>query len=452
MWTLRFPTSRNWQKRHSSSWLIRSTSMRNTCAAPRLLQKSMIRVPTCTALQASIAAAKAKELHITSKCSELGIKGRNIPRELAQLQQQLPGLFQDALADINSPAIASAMDHYAAVTAYAHSPAPDAAAPDPSQTPPTDLKQLLPHLQAIRSNNHLQQLGTNPSDTANRTEDEAVSVQGDSQEIQWDVTGDESPRSQESADAANAGGAAIDWDVTIDPGADTTEAEASSPPAEAVDISWDIDITEAAEQTQGLNSEGGSGQGSGQGFGPPELLNGNAEQEGIWPESVVRLTKDTSCRTALLDDLHELNAFLLQQMQEMASGGHESLASAAPESIQRVGLSGVQQQSKAVTNVLTKMTSKKVQQLVMIQTSSQYSSRLARALQQKGSQHEKFLRLARETQAKQEEQERSLRSNAPKLQGLIQETRRIKTYVEETISVLYSGRQVNIIGEINNVI
>lgn len=156
------------------------------------------------------------------KCSELGIKGRNIPRELAQLQQQLPGLFQDALADINSPAIASAMDHYAAVTAYAHSPAPDAAAPDPSQTPPTDLKQLLPHLQAIRSNNHLQQLGTNPSDTANRTEDEAVSVQGDSQEIQWDVTGDESPRSQESADAANAGGAAIDWDVTIDPGADTT--------------------------------------------------------------------------------------------------------------------------------------------------------------------------------------------------------------------------------------
>ena len=61
-------------------------------------------------------------------------------------------------------------------------------------------------------------------------------------------------------------------------------------------------------------------------------------------------------------------------------------------------------------------------------------------------------RLARETQAKQEEQERFLRSNAPKLQGLIQETRRIKKYVEETISVLYNGRQINIIGEINNVI
>ena len=61
-------------------------------------------------------------------------------------------------------------------------------------------------------------------------------------------------------------------------------------------------------------------------------------------------------------------------------------------------------------------------------------------------------RLAHEIQSKQEEQERSLKSNAPKLQGLIQETRRIKMYVEEAISALYSGRQINIIGEINNVV
>ena len=61
-------------------------------------------------------------------------------------------------------------------------------------------------------------------------------------------------------------------------------------------------------------------------------------------------------------------------------------------------------------------------------------------------------RLAHEIQGKQEEQERSLRSNAPKLQGLVQETRRIKMYVEEAISTLYSGRQINIIGEISNVV
>ena len=74
------------------------------------------------------------------------------------------------------------------------------------------------------------------------------------------------------------------------------------------------------------------------------------------------------------------------------TGGHETLTSAAPENVQRVSLSGLQQQSQAVAHVLSKVTSKKVQQLVMIQTSSQYSGRLARALQQKGSQHDKFLR------------------------------------------------------------
>ena len=61
-------------------------------------------------------------------------------------------------------------------------------------------------------------------------------------------------------------------------------------------------------------------------------------------------------------------------------------------------------------------------------------------------------RLAREVQAKQEEQERLLRSNAPRLKDLIQETRCIKMYVEEAISALYSGRQIHIFGEINNVI
>lgn len=61
-------------------------------------------------------------------------------------------------------------------------------------------------------------------------------------------------------------------------------------------------------------------------------------------------------------------------------------------------------------------------------------------------------RLAREVQAKQEEQERTLRSNAPKLQAILQETGRIKTYVEQAISALYHGRQINIIGEINNLL
>lgn len=53
-----------------------------------------------------------------------------------------------------------------------------------------------------------------------------------------------------------------------------------------------------------------------------EMLNGKSGRHATWPKSVVRLTEDYSCRTALLDDLHELSAFLSQQIQEVNSGEH----------------------------------------------------------------------------------------------------------------------------------
>ena len=103
--------------------------------------------------------------------------------------------------------------------------------------------------------------------------------------------------------------------VTTTESAAVADADASSAAAEGIDISWDIDITETAEQTYGEKTQEGSGQ-----AGSSELLNGNTGQQATWPKSIVRLTQDTSCRTALLDDLHELSAFLSQQIQEGSSG------------------------------------------------------------------------------------------------------------------------------------
>ena len=168
------------------------------------------------------------------ECSELGIKGRDIPRELTQLLQQLPGLYQEALSDIKGPDITSAIDHYAAVTAYAHSPAPNSAAAGPSatqqQTPadpstpqqqtPPDPSRLLPHLHSIRSSNDLQQLGDGTSHAANSLEDKAALETGDKQDIQWDITNEAGNEPHAPADVA-AGGGDIDWDVAIEPASET---------------------------------------------------------------------------------------------------------------------------------------------------------------------------------------------------------------------------------------
>ncbi|KAL0037407.1 hypothetical protein WJX79_006441 [Trebouxia sp. C0005] len=282
--------------------------------------------------------AEAATKEFKQECAELGIKGSNIAKELAQLQQQLPGLFQDALANLSSP-----------------------------------------------------------------------------------------PSTQENASYSHG-----------------TDAVS---PSEDADISWDIDITETAEEAENGDLDVDASKSA-----PSGLQAESDAHAQAWPESVLRLSADSSFRTAFLDDLYELSSFLLQQVQELKSGGHEALATAAPESIQRLSLSSAQEQSEAVGDLLSKMTSKKVRQLVLIKTSKQYLTRLVRALEQKAGQHDKFLRLARELQAKQEEQERALRSNAPKLLALVQDTGRIKTYVEQAISALYNGRKINVIGEINNVI
>ena len=61
-------------------------------------------------------------------------------------------------------------------------------------------------------------------------------------------------------------------------------------------------------------------------------------------------------------------------------------------------------------------------------------------------------RLAHELRTKQEEQERALKSNAIKLQALLQQTRHVKVFVESSVSALFDDRKINIIGEINKII
>ena len=86
-------------------------------------------------------------------------------------------------------------------------------------------------------------------------------------------------------------------------------------PSEDAAISWDIDITEAAEGTDNpsLGAQMGHSQSA-----VSTLQNGGKAQ--IWPQSVLRLSEDTGCRTAFLDDLYELNSFLLQQIHELTAG------------------------------------------------------------------------------------------------------------------------------------
>ena len=61
-------------------------------------------------------------------------------------------------------------------------------------------------------------------------------------------------------------------------------------------------------------------------------------------------------------------------------------------------------------------------------------------------------RAADEAEAKRREIQRSLAKQAPQLTSVQKHTAHVKTEVEAELSKTFNGRQVNIIGEINNVL
>jgi len=112
-------------------------------------------------------------------------------------------------------------------------------------------------------------------------------------------------------------GLSLGWLLQSRIGAVCAGADAASPSEDSEDaeISWDIDITEAAEEAENVSLDTDASQSA-----PLGMQAESNAHEHAWPESVLRLSEDSSFRTAFLDDLYELSSFLLQQIQELKSG------------------------------------------------------------------------------------------------------------------------------------
>lgn len=248
---------------------------------------------------------------------------------MAQLQQQLPGIYADALTAVNDAAITDAMQHYATFTAYAHSSAAKEAS---SAT----AAMLLPHLENIRKLNTVRATASDTDTSAqpdqgisDRLEQQpgAADVQAratkDSVDIDWDILAAPEADAALATDTAPATGAEatgeVDWDIEIEADAPVTEATQPDADVQGTDINWDIDMTEHADGMSTAESSPVGIEGTGASL-----------QTQQWPESAVRMSNDSACRTSVLDDLHELDSYLHQRAQELSSGSHAQLGAAAP--------------------------------------------------------------------------------------------------------------------------
>jgi hypothetical protein len=254
-------------------------------------------------------------------------------------------------------------------------------------------------------------------------EEEAAPV-----DVKWDIG------VEETATDAEASG--ISWDfeaitVEADSGAAATAADAG-----ATGISWDIDISgssDVAGTTAGTTA-GGTIFASGSDVAP----------------EVARLIVDGAYRAKLLDDLHELRAFLKARVSELGTE-NQSLLASAPAEVSSVDKAAAASMLSTVDTAIGTLTEPRTVQLVSLASSAVYVDRLASTLARQGGQEGKFRTAAADADARKSEIQRQLVSDSAKLAALVKRTKEVKTGVEAALSTKL-GRRVNIQGEINSVL
>lgn len=98
---------------------------------------------------------------------------------------------------------------------------------------------------------------------------------------------------------------------------------------------------------------------------------------------------------------------------------------------------------------LNKVRAKRLQQLLLLRSSSAYVDRVVNGLRQKLDHISKLKKAIEDTELRREETLTALGHAIPEYEATAAATRTLKKNVEASLSKLLKGRRVNIMGEIN---
>ena len=245
---------------------------------------------------------------------------------------------------------------------------------------------------------------------------------------------------------ADGGGSSIAWDFDITSSSSSVQV---SNHTDANDndttINWDIDVSgggvqvgeESEERTEFTITTIDGGTESSPNGGSSILKDAR----------VARLIVDEAYRANVLDDLHELKAFLRQRHQELANNniiGNFSSSSASYNN--NMTAATVAELLNAVSASIDALTNESLQRLILLSTSERYTERLAGRIRQSAGQEAKFLRGAEEAEAKRAELQRTLMADSKRLSELVEKTRELKELVQVGLGSKL-GRRVNVQGE-----
>ncbi|XP_068641842.1 CDK5RAP3 protein homolog isoform X2 [Aristolochia californica] len=401
---------------------------------------------------AALSAAKYME-----SCQELGLQGKNVRMELLETAKLIPDTFCKILEILNGDSVAQAMDYYSNFVCDAHSEKEKPSGPVLSNL--RDLQDRPPSLNVSVGLEVLKSLNgsSQPQSSSMIITEQFAEPNLGMDNIDWDISVDNTidwdigtveptGETENDFEIVNASEDSADNGGTTGPALPDKAEDSSLSDISKFDICWDI--SSENPQVDMIEEAGLPNFEVQPSLSIPNVQGGSGDMD----EERSQLL-ETEYRNKILDDLFELKAFLNQRLIEMNNEETSSLQhqvqAVSPFVLQQYTTDSIQYMLSNVSSAISMLTNRRTRDLIMILNSKRFLDRLVSTLEEKKHHEEKLRESLKDLYSRRMELQNALSSSWPKQEAAYAKTRELKKLCETTLSSMFDGRPVNIIGEIN---